>query len=118
MTPEEKLAAVGRALDDLRHIKNDPTAPEYGAYCMLKEYAVELRAQTSQERSRVLLALEDQVSRAKRFNAQHGHYDIGHCQTITEALCGRWLPTVRAALRQFQPEPGSAEALAAFAEKC
>lgn len=96
----EQIARVEKALDEIRYARRDPTCPEYLAFTLLQEYAAELRARTPAEINRVLAAMTDQVDRARRHKAQHGHLDLGHAQTITEALCGRWWPTIEKALKE------------------
>lgn len=101
----DKIAAIEKAISELRYARNDPTCPEHAAYNLLVERAAELRAQTPKETNRVLLAMADQINRARRFRAQHGYYDGGHAQTITEALCGRWWPVVQQALERSDAAP-------------
>jgi len=96
---EHKIKAIERALEAMRYARSDPNCPEHAAYNLLREYAIELRRQTTKETNRVLLAMTDQINRAKIYRARFGYYDAGHAQTLTEALCGRWWPTVRHALK-------------------
>jgi hypothetical protein len=103
VTRRQKLAAVERLLDDLRWARGGK-APEAETYDALLAIAVDLRAETPEEAGRVLRAMTDQVDRARRGKARLGFYDVGHAQNITEALCGRWWPTVRKALEQFERE--------------
>ena len=101
---EDKIAAIERAIEAIRYARADPGCPEYAAYNLLREYASALRTETPVTVGRVLRAMEYQIQAAKKVKAGLGSYDIGHCQTITESLCGRWWPTVRAALERFEKE--------------
>jgi hypothetical protein len=100
----DQITAVEKALDDLRYTRSDPTCPEHAAYNLLRDYAAELRASTPKEISRVLLAMTDQVNRAKKHRAQFGFYDVSHAQTICNSLCGRWWPVVSNAVAQYEKE--------------
>jgi len=103
VSTRQKLAAVERLLDDLRWSRGTK-APEAETYDALLAIAVELRAQTPVEAGRVLKAMTDQVQRARRGKSRLGFYDGGNAQTITEALCGRWWPTVERALQTFEQQ--------------
>jgi hypothetical protein len=104
MIVADQIAAVEKALDDIRYARSDSTCPEHAAYNLLKEYAAELRAQTPGEISRVLAGMTDQVDRARRAKAQLGFYEIGNAQAICESVCGRWWAVIRRALEQFEKE--------------
>jgi hypothetical protein len=103
VTTRQKLAAVERLLDDLRWARGK-RAPESETYDALLSIAVDLRAETPAEAGRVLKALTDQIDRARRGKARLGFYDAGNAMTICEAVCGRWFPTIRKALEQFERE--------------
>lgn len=99
VTTEEKIALVEELLEDLRWARGTK-APEAATYDKLLAIATDLRATTPKEIGRVLAAMLDQIQRARRFRARNGYYQTGHMQTITEALCGRWWPTVERSLQQ------------------
>jgi hypothetical protein len=103
VTTRQKLAAVERLLGDLRWARGSQ-APEAETYDALLAIAVDLRAGAPKEAGRVLAAMTDQVQRARRGKSRLGFYDVGHMQTLTEALCGRWWPTVERALQRFEKE--------------
>jgi hypothetical protein len=101
VTTDQKIAAVDRLLDDLRWARGQDVL-EAATFDALVEIAKELRAETPAEAGRVLLAMTDQVDRARQGRARLGFYDVGNAQTICEALCGRWWPTVRKAMERFE----------------
>lgn len=96
----DKIAAIEKALEEMRYARDDSTCPEHAAYHLLKEYIGELRAQTPAEKNRVLFAMTHQVNVARRQKVTQGFYDTGTAMTICESICGRWWPVVRAALEQ------------------
>jgi len=104
VTTQEKLAAVERLLDDLRWARGKRDTTEAQTYEALAAIATDLRAGTPKEAGRVLAAFTDQVQRARRGKVRLGFYDVGNAQTICEAVCGRWFPTIRKALEQFERE--------------
>ena len=102
----QKLAAVERLLDDLRWSRGSQ-APEAETYDALLAIAGDLRAGTPAEMGRVLRAMTDQINRARKGKSRLSFYDVGHMQTLTEAICGRWWPVIENALRQYERETAS-----------
>lgn len=104
VTLDQKIQAVDRLLDDLRWARNDPAVPEHITYKALTAIAVDLRAQTPKEAGKVLRSMTHQVDTARHTKARLGYFEHGQLQTITEATCGRWWPTVRRALELYESE--------------
>ena len=104
VTLDQKIAAVDRLLQDLRWARGRTDVLEGETHAALVAISAELHAEQPETIGRVLAAMTDQVDRARQGKARHGQFEIGHCQTLAEGLCGRWWPTVARALRQFEQQ--------------
>lgn len=104
ITTDQKIAAVDRLLYDLRWARGRTDVVEGETHAALVAISAELHAGQPESIGRTLAAMTDQIDRARQGKARHGQFEIGHCQTITEGLCGRWWPVVAQALRRFEQE--------------
>lgn len=104
VTHADKIAAVDRLLDDFRWAREQPQEPEHATFHALVAIAADLRAQTPKESSKVLRAMSHQVDVIKRTKAQIGYIDHGQMENLTNAVTGRWWPTIRAALENHERE--------------
>jgi hypothetical protein len=103
VTRDQKIAAVGRLLDDLRWSRGTDCI-EAQTYDALTAIAVDLRAETPAEIGKVRQAITHQVQFALRAKAHSGYFELGNMQALTEAICGKWFPVITKALEQFEKE--------------
>lgn len=106
MTPEEKLAAVERCIEDFRWTRDNPEDHdkiEYQTYLAMCEIAAELRKGVPTAAGPALTELQRRIDTIDRSKTEFG-YSINALKSAAEELVGRW-PTVRAALERFEKEP-------------
>lgn len=102
MTPNEKLAAVERCIEDFRWTRDHQDLIEYQTYLAMCELAAEIRKGTQAAAGTARAELGRRIEDATRSKTMLG-YSINALRGIAEELIGRW-PTVRAALEQFEKE--------------
>lgn len=102
ITIQEKLAAVQRLLEDLRHARNDPMLPEYATFHAMRAIASDLMARLPGNPEATRRALGKRIADAVRSRTPDGYLQ-SHARGLAEELVGRW-PVIEQALERFERE--------------